>query len=200
MGKLKKAQIEAGVAPEEVLSAKELRTKARQDELSGLAERVRAAQAKLAEPDASKGAPAARAYARELVAASEIGDVKLGNLAADADPALHLVKRAVQVGKGAGRASDAIAFTGTDLDVRKGATAGPRVVGGVSFNEDIGDTEGVKGGTLNVQEEAAAEEADAKRAAARRAELERADGRAPSSSPCRGRSEDCCRHAGCRRW
>jgi hypothetical protein len=147
MGKLKKAQIEAGVAPEEVLSAKELRTKKRQDELSGLAERVRAAQAKLAEPDASKGAPAARAYARELVAASEIGDVKLGNLAADADPALRLIKAAVQVGKGAGRASDAIAFTGTDLDVRKGATAGPRYVGGTSLNEDIGDTEGVKGGS-----------------------------------------------------
>jgi hypothetical protein len=175
MGKLKKAQIEAGVKPEEVLSAKELRAKARQDELAGLAERVRAAQAKLPEPDASKGAPAARAYARELVAAAEIGNVKLGNLAQDADPALRLLKAAVQIGKGVGKASDAIALAGTDIDVRKGATAGPRYVGGASFNEDIGESEGTKGGAVrNEAEEEVTEEIDAKRAAARRAELDKA--------------------------
>ncbi len=183
MGKLKKAQIEAGVAPEEVLTAKELRTKARQDELAGLAERVRAAQAKLPEPDASKGAPAARAYARALAEAAEIGDVKLGNLAADADPALRLIKEAVQIGKGVGTASRAIEFAGTDMDVRKGAAAGPRYVGGTSLNEDIGDTEGTKGGAVrNEAEETVTEEIDAKRAADRRAELEKAEAEAQAKA------------------
>jgi hypothetical protein len=67
MGKLKKAQIEAGAT--EVLPAKELARKQRADELAGLAERVRKAAQEQFPSRQRSTAPTQqlRAYARQLV-------------------------------------------------------------------------------------------------------------------------------------
>src|SRR5215218_3354708 len=182
LGRRKKEQIEAGAT--EILSAKELDRRARADELTGLAERVRAAQAQFTEPPSlDVPTPQLRAYARALVEAAQVGDVKLANLSTDADPALRLIRDAVQVAKGAGTVSKVHDFIATDVGLRRGGGAEftkSDVGGGVALKEEIGEGPIPRGTTsagavTNVAEEGVTEDIDAKRAAARRAELDAAE-------------------------
>jgi hypothetical protein len=158
MGKLKKAQLEAGAT--EVLDAKALAKQQRQQELTGIADRVRKAQEAMPEPP-GLDAPTKtlRLYAQQLVDAAQVGETSLANLGADADPALRLIKAAKQVAKGAGSTSQVADFMVNDLDLRKGGEAikeyaqSQAVKGGANVDEGIGSTETGTGAVRNAPEE-----------------------------------------------
>jgi hypothetical protein len=182
MGRRKKEQIEAGA--EKILSAKDLDRQKRQEELAGLAERVRAAQAQFpVAPTLEAPTPQLRAYARQLVELAQVGDIKLANLKTDADPALRLIRDAIAIGKGQGTVSRVRDFVVTDTGLRQGGGeefTKSHTEGGVALRDEKGEAPAPRGTTTagaveNAPEEEVVDEIDAKRAAARQAELDAAE-------------------------
>jgi hypothetical protein len=161
MGRVKKAQIEAGET--EILPPKEAAKRDRERAREALADRVKAAMDDTTPPELGSGTKAQRAYAQALVDKAQVGDTSLANLPADARPELRLIKQAVQVAKGALSTTKTLDFIGNDVDIRKGGnivteTAQSHAPGGASFNEETGalgetGTGPSKGAVANVEEE-----------------------------------------------